>query len=405
MNHDAIPTKPAVDTNPRRPRDRAILGSLAFLLVAGTAVSVFWPAQKSVSAQSPKAAAAAIPVDTASVTTQDLPIERSGLGVVTPLTAVDVKVRIDGQLQKVLFSEGQTVHAGDAIAQIDPRPYDAALAQAQASLQKDMAQLASNKLDEARARRLTTSGGGTTQAADLATAQVAVLQATVDGDQAAVDIAKLNLSFATVTAPISGRAGLRTAEQGAIVHSSDTAGIVTITQMHPIVVEFTLPQDEVPALVDGQSEGVLAVSVDSRDGSKHLGDGRLSVIDSQVDTTTGMIKLKAEFANGNLALWPGELVTARIVLRTEKNQTVVPSAAIQNGQTGPYVFVMKPDQTVATSSVKTGPVVDGMTSLLSGAAPGDKVVISGQSRLTDGTKIAPKLAVPQKVASAGEIAQ
>lgn len=405
MIPDANLTTPPMGGPSRRLRGRAILGTLAVLLVAGTAISLSWPVQQSVLAQSLKAAPAAIPADIASVTKQDLPIERSGLGVVTPLTAVDVKVRVDGQLQKVLFSEGQSVNAGDVIAQIDPRPYDAALAQAEATLQKDMAQLASNKLDETRAKRLTTSGGGTTQAADLATAQVAVLQATVDGDQATVDTAKLNLSFATVTAPISGRAGLRTAEQGAIVHSSDTAGLVTITQMHPIAVEFTLPQDEVPALVDGQSEGALAVSVDSRDGSKHLGDGRLSVIDSQVDTTTGMIKLKAEFTNGNLALWPGELVTARIVLRTEKNQTVVPSAAIQNGQTGPYVFVMKPDQTVATSSVKTGPAVAGMTSLLSGAAPGDEVVISGQSRLKDGTKIAPKFALPQKVASAGEVVQ
>jgi len=175
--------------------------------------------------------------------------------------------------------------------------------------------------------------------------------------------------------------------------------------MHPIDVEFTLPQDEVPALVDGQSEGILAVSVDSRDGSKHLGDGKLSVIDSQVDTTTGMIKLKAEFPNDDLALWPGELVTARIVPRTEKGMTVVPTAAIRNGQTGPYIFIMKPDQTVQTVSVKTGPVVAGLTSVLSGANPGDTVLTSGQSRLTDGTKTQPASIPPQKVASAGETVQ
>jgi multidrug efflux system membrane fusion protein len=388
------------------PVARAVGGKIAYgvvasIAIAGVAIFLTWPADKGRSAQPPASATpAAIPVETALVSTQDVPIERSGLGFVTPLTAVDVKVRVEGQLQKVLFSEGQNVQAGDVLAEIDPRPYEAAVNQAQAAYQKDMAQLSIAKLDDERAKKLIASGGGTTQASQTATAQVAIMEATAAGEQAAIDTAKLNLSFATVTAPISGRVGFRQAEQGGIVHATDTAGLVTITQMRPIAVQFSLSQDELPDLVAGQANGTLAVAVDTRDRARHLADGKLSVIDSQVDTATGMVKLKAVFANDDLALWPGELVTARIILRTDHGSTVAPSAAIQNGQGGSYVFVVKPDQTVATVSVTTGPVSSGMTAFLSGVATGDNVVTSGQSRLTDGTLVKAQSSKPQKTASA-----
>ena len=377
-------------------------GAVACIAIAGAAVFFALPANKSQSApQATSSAPASVPVETTSVSIQDVPIERSGLGYVTPLTAVDVKVRADGQLQKVLFTEGQNVIAGDVLAEIDPRPYQAAIDQAQAAYQKDIAQLNAAKIDEARARKLTTTGSGTTQTADTAAAQVAVMEATASGEQAAIETAKLNLSFTTITAPISGRAGLRQAEQGAIVHANDTTGIVTITQMQPIGVLFSLPQDELPDLVSGQGQNALSVSVDSRDGIRHLADGKLSVIDSQVDTSTGMVKLKAVFPNDDLALWPGELVSARIILRTDRGSTVVSSAAIQNGQTGPYVFIVKTDNTVATVSVKTGPVSGGVTTLLSGLKPGDIVVTSGQSRLTDGTLVKARPSASH-VAAAGE---
>lgn len=395
-----------VRTDTKSRGGQIVFGAVAFLAIAGAAVFFALPANKSQPVQQAASPASApVPVETASVSTQDVPIERSGLGYVTPLTAVDVKVRVDGQLQKVAFTEGQDVKAGDVIAQIDPRPYEAIIDQAQAAYQKDIAQLNAAKIDEARAKKLTTTGSGTTQTADTATAQVAIMEATAAGEQAAIETAKLNLSFATVTAPINGRAGLRQAEQGAIVHANDSAGIVTITQMQPIAVLFSLPQDELPDLIAGQGQGALSVAVDSRDGIRHLADGKLSVIDSQVDTSTGMVKLKALFPNDNLALWPGELVSARIVLRTDRGSTVVPSTAIQNGQTGPYVFTIRPDSTVATVSVKAGPVAAGMTTLLSGLKPGDTVVTSGQSRLTDGTLVKARPSTSQHVAAAGEQGQ
>ncbi|TWF59028.1 efflux RND transporter periplasmic adaptor subunit [Neorhizobium alkalisoli] len=389
----------AKDDLPRRRRAGPVIGGLALLAALGGG-GFFYSTASGKAETKPKAAAAApqaIPVQTSAVMTKDIPVEQSGLGIVTPLTKVDVKVRIDGQLQKMKFAEGQDVSAGDVIAEIDPKPYEVAVDQAQATYNKDLAQLNAARIDEARAKRLTDTGSGTTQSLDTAAAQVAIYQATVDGDKAAVDKAKLDLSYASVTAPISGRAGFNQAEEGAIVRTSDTTGIVTITQMRPINVQFTLTQDELPALTAGQAAGGLPVVVNSRDGSKHLADGRLQVIDSQVDSTTGMVKLKALFPNDDGALWPGELVSARILLTTHKGSTVVPIAAILNGQTGAYVFVVKPDKTVASVPVTTGPAAAGMVTV-AGLNLGDVVVTSGQSRLSDGTLISEAPAA-QNVAS------
>jgi multidrug efflux system membrane fusion protein len=339
----------------------------------------------------PPAAPTAIPVTATKVSTRDLPIERSGLGTVTSLNAIDVKFRADGQLQNIAFTEGRDVSAGDVLAQIDRRPYEAQLAQAQAAYQKDQASLDNAKADEARAGKLNSSGAGTTQAIDTAKAQVAVFTAALAGDQAAIDTSRLNLEFTTVKAPISGRVGLRQIDEGAIVHASDSTGMVSLTQMAPISVRFSLPQDDLPALIAGQGQGDLSVTVYSRDGGQHLADGKLAVIDSQVDTLTGMIRLKAVFPNGDRALWPGELVTARILISTDRNATVVPAAAVQNGQSGSYVFIVKPDRTVAATPVTTGPTVGGYTALLSGVSPGQDIVLGGQSRLTNGSLVAPKM--------------
>lgn len=366
---------------------RTVCG-FALVAVVGVGGFYFYSAEPSASkAQAAPKPPQAIPVQTSRVVSRDIPIEQTGLGVVSAITKTDVKARASGQLQKLMFAEGQDVKAGDVIAKIDPQPYEVAVDKAQAAYNKDIAQVNSAKIDEARARRLTASGSGTTQAVDTAAAQVAIYQATADGDKAAIAAAQLNLSYCDVKAPVSGRAGFHTVDEGGIVQTSDTTGIVTITQMQPIAVQFTLTQDELPALTAGQAGGnMLPVAVDSRDGSKHLADGKLQVIDSQVDSTTGMVKLKAFFDNRDLALWPGELVTAKILLSTIKNSTVVPSTAIQNGQTGPYVFVVKPDNKVASVSVKTGAVADGMTTV-AGLNLGDTVVTSGQSRLAEGTLI------------------
>lgn len=375
-------------TQAARPRRRGWSVPVIALALAAAAAAGFhvWnPAGRS--AVAPAAPAAAIPVTLGKATVRDLPNTRSGVGSVTPLRVVDVKARVDGQVQRLAFVEGSDVKAGDSLASIDPRPYQAQLAQAQAAYQKDTAQLVNARADNSRANRLITSGAGTVQAADTTKSQVAVLEAAIAGDQAVIDMARLNLGFAEVTAPIAGRVGLRQVDEGAIVHAGDASGIVTITQMSPIAVVFSLPQDDLPDVIAGQGQGELPVAVDSRDGSRHLADGRLTVIDSQVDGATGMIKLKAEFANDGRSLWPGELVTARVLVRTDRNATVVPSGAVQNGQTGSYVFTVKPDGTVAVAPVRTGRTVDGDTALLSGVAPGQEVVLDGQSRLTEGARV------------------
>jgi multidrug efflux system membrane fusion protein len=366
----------------RRRRGRVVL-ILGVIVTIGA--GVYWYRQPPKTPT--KTAVAAIPVTAVKARISDLAIERSGIGTVLPLNQVDVKVRVDGQLQHITFVEGKHVAAGDLLAEIDPRPYQAQLDGAEATLQKDMAQLASDRVEDARAAKLTVSGAGTGQTADKAKAQVAIMQATVLGDQAAVDTAKLNLGYTRILAPIAGRVGLKQVNEGAIIHASDTTGLVTITQIHPIAVQFSLPQDDLPDLLAGQVKAPLPVTIHTRDGSQLLSTGKLTVIDSQVDTLTGMIRLKAEFENKDSRLWPGQLVTARVIVRTDRNATIVPAAAVQNGQNGPYVFVVNAGNTVALANIKTGPTVGDVTALSSGIKAGDNVVLSGQSRLTQGTAV------------------
>lgn len=372
------------------------------LLVAGGAfllASVGMVLKPNASTRQPATAPALTPVTTQQVVTRDLQIERAGLGTVMPLNTVDVKARVDGYLQRIAFADGQEVKAGDVLAEIDPRPYQAQLAQAEAVLQRDSVQLASAQREEARAGRLSTTGAGSTQATDLAKAATAAAQAALAADQAAIDTAKLNLAFTKIVAPFEGRVGLRQVSQGALVHATDTVGIITVTQTRPIAVQFSLSQDVLSDLERGQSKGDLPVVVETRDGSP-LTTGKLTAIDNQIDPTTGMIKLKAVFDNADESLWPGELVMARVLVGTDSNASVLPSVAIQNGQTGTYVFVLKPDSTVSTASVKVGPTVGDVTAIVSGVKPGDEVVVSGQSRLAEGTKVNAKPSAAFGLASA-----
>jgi multidrug efflux system membrane fusion protein len=339
-------------------------------------------------------------VTTQKAVSQNLPIERAGLGTVMPINTVDVKARVDGYLQRIAFTDGQEVKAGDVLAETDPRPYQAQLDQAEALLQRDNAQLASAQREEARANRLSATGSGTVQASDLAKTAVAAAQASIAGDQAAAETAKLNLAFTKIQAPFDGRVGLRQVSVGTLVHANDTVGIITVTQVRPIAVQFALPQDDLADLSQGQAKGDLSVTVSTRDGANQLGTGKLTAIDNQIDSSTGMIKLKAVFDNADDPLWPGELVSARVLIGTDSNSTVVPSAAIQNGQKGSYVFVLKPDSTVSTAPVKVGPVVGDVTAILSGVAPGDDVVVSGQSRLAEGTKVKASQSAVAAIASA-----
>lgn len=385
---------PKVQAPPRARRKRSVARRVVALGAIAVAVCAFAARGEKDPSSSAKAKAGsgptAVPVVVGASTVRDLPIWLSGVGTVQPLNVVNIKVRVDGQLKKVMFTEGRDVHAGELLAQIDPRTFQAQLKQAEANLAKDQALLENAKVDMGRFTRLASMGASPTQNADTLKAQVASLEATLQADQAEVDSARLQLEFTSVTSPIDGRVGLRQVDPGSIVRTSDANGLVTVTQMQPIAVLFSLPQDDLPNVLAASSQGKLTVEAFDRNGTRSLGQGELVFIDSQVDPTNGQVRLKATFANTDRSLWPGEFVTARLKVRTEQKATVVPSRAVLRSQTGTYVYAMKPDQTVDARPVKTGPTVDGYTALLSGVSPGETVVLDGQSRLAPGTKVETK---------------
>jgi multidrug efflux system membrane fusion protein len=334
--------------------------------------------------------ARAVPVVVGSATTRDLPVALYGIGTVQPLRVVEVKVRVDGQLDKVAFTEGQEVRAGELLAQIDRRPFEAQQVLAEATRAKDQAQLTNARADVGRYAALIDSGGVSVQTMAAAKAQVQALEATVRADQAAVDSAKLQLEFTRLVSPMDGRVGLRLANAGSIVHVSDAAGIVTVTQMHPISVIFSMPQDELPDILASLSKGKLPVIAYTRDGSRSLAEGELSAVDSQVDSATGQVRLRAIFDNSTRTLWPGSLVSARLLVRTEHAVVVIPTRAVMRGQSGEYAYVVKADNTVEMRPVTTGQAVDGFTAVLSGLALGETVVFEGQARIAPGTHVEAK---------------
>jgi multidrug efflux system membrane fusion protein len=359
--------------------------ALAVLVLSGYFFVVAHNRARAAAAQDPKTAS--VPVFVSSATTQDLPVALNGIGTVQPLSVVEVKVRVDGQLDKIAFTEGQEVRAGELLAQIDPRPFEAQLAQAEATRAKDQAQLVNARSDVTRYSTLLDTGGVAIQTMDAAKAQVAAMEAIVRADKAAVDNAKLQLEFTRLVSPIDGRVGLRLVNAGSIVHATDATGIVTVTQMHPISVIFSLPQDELPDILANASKGKLAVIAYTRDGSRSLAEGELSVVDSQVDSTNGQVRLRAIFANSNRTLWPGSLVSARLLVRTDHAVTVIPTRAVMRGQSGEYTYVVKADKTVEMRPVTTGQSVDGFTAVLRGVAAGETVVVDGQTRIAPGTRI------------------
>jgi multidrug efflux system membrane fusion protein len=376
-----VPTRP-------RPGRAATRLMLLFLLLGGAVVAYRLAVNHGGRAAAPAASAApAVPVTVGPATARDLPIWLSGIGSVLPLNVVTVKVRVDGQLDRIAFTEGQEVHAGDLLAQIDPRPFQAQLKQAEANRAKDQAQLANAKVDLTRFTKLTSLGAAPSQNVDTLKAQVASLEATVEADEAMADTARLQLGFTSVSSPIDGRVGLRLVDPGSIVHATDTSGLVTVTQMEPIAVLFSLPQDDLPDVLAAASKGKLTVAAYTRDGSRSLAQGELVFIDSQVDQTNGQVRLKASFANPDRSLWPGEFISARLLVRTDRGVTVVPSRAVQRGRDGTYVYALKADQTVELRPVRTGATVDGVTALLAGVSPGETVVFDGQSRLSPGAKV------------------
>ena len=328
-----------------------------------------------------------VPVVVAAVQSQNLPLYLDGLGSVQAFYTVTLKSRVDGQMMEVDFKEGQEVKAGDLLAVIDPRPYQVTLAQAQANLAKDQAQLADATLNAGRYDQLVKQGVIPQQQYDTQKALASQLQGSVQADQAQIDSAKLNLEYSRITSPIDGRIGLRLVDPGNIVHASDSNGLVVITQMEPISVVFTIPEDSLPTVVTHMRQGQLPVKAMTRDLSSQLASGVLQTIDNQIDQTTGTVRLKAVFDNKDRSLWPNQFVNARLLLDTQKDAIVIPSAAIQNGSQGTFVYVVKKDQTAEVRPITVGVTEGNISSVASGLTAGEQVVTDGQDRLQAGVTV------------------
>jgi multidrug efflux system membrane fusion protein len=336
-----------------------------------------------------------VPVSVATAERRDMPYYLTGLGSVNAYYTVSVKSRVDGQLMQVNFKEGQTVKNGDLLAVIDPRPYQVVLDQAQATLFKDQATLRDAKLNYERYKGLLQSSGAMSQQqVDTQQATVDQLEGTVRSDQATIDNAKLNLIYCHITAPVGGRVGLRLVDPGNIVHANDTNAMFVITQLQPIAVLFTLPEDNLPAVSRQMAKSTLAVDALSRDDQTKLATGKLLTIDNQIDQTTGTGKLKAVFDNKDNSLWPNQFVNTRLLLEIRKDSTVVPAAAIQRGPQGTYVFVVKSDNTVDVRPVTIGFTQNNLSVIAGGIAPSDVVVTDGQDKLQQGSKVEIRPAVP-----------
>ncbi|WP_420965527.1 efflux RND transporter periplasmic adaptor subunit [Bradyrhizobium sp. B120] len=339
-----------------------------------------------------------VPVTAGVVKDQDFAISRVGLGTVQAYNTVTVKVRVDGEVQKIAFREGQDVRVGDLIAQIDPRPYQAQLHQAEADKARDEALLANARLDLERYSKLVVKEFATRQSVDTQEALVAQYQAAIAHDQAVIDNARVQLGYTTIVSPLAGRTGIRLIDQGNIVHASDPGGLVVITQVAPIGVIFTLPQKYLPEIVDAMRGGALVVSAYDQDDRIKLAEGRLELIDNQIDQGTGSIRLKAIFQNLDGRLWPGQFVSVRLLLGVRRGP-VVPESALQSGPNGSYAFVVRQDSTVETRPVRIAASRNGEALVESGLAAGETIVLDGHYKLRPGTRIAP---VPSPAAPAKE---
>jgi multidrug efflux system membrane fusion protein len=328
------------------------------------------------------------PVAVATVQKGDMPVALTGLGTVTPLATVTVKTQINGYLTEVAFQEGQMVKKGDFLAQIDPRPYQVALEQAEGQLGKDQALLRNAQLDLQRYNTLVAQNSIARQTRDTQVSLVAQDQAAIKTDQAQVDAQKLNLVYTHIVSPVTGRVGLRQVDAGNYVQTSDPNGIVVVTQLQPISVIFTLPEDNLPAVMKQMHAGTsLSVTAYERTGATALGKGRLGTVDNQIDTATGTVKLRAIFDNEQEILFPNQFVNIQLLVDTLHDTDIVPRAAIQHGAPGAFVYVVKPDQTAAVQKVKVGPADDQNIAVLDGLQPGETVVVDGSDRLREGAKV------------------
>ena len=367
------------------------LGAIALLIVmvGGGILALSGSWRSTAGAQGGAPAPPRVPVVAAAARTRDVGVYLNGLGAVTPLNTVTVKSRVDGELIAVRFQEGQIVSRGELLAEIDPRPFEAQLTQFEGQLERDQALLDNARLDLKRFQELVKTDAVPRQQLDTQDSLVHQLEGTVKNDQGQIDATKVNLVYCRITSPIAGRVGLRLVDPGNIVHATDTGGLVIITQLQPITVIFTIPEDSIPTVLEQLGRGVrLPVEAYDREQRRKLADGALLTIDNQVDPTTGTVRLKAQFPNTDNRLFPSQFVNARLLIETRRGATVVPTAAIQQSPRGSFVYVVRPDRTVGVRQVGVG-VTDGDdVSIEQGLQVGEQVVVEGAERLRDGAAIA-----------------
>jgi membrane fusion protein, multidrug efflux system len=369
-----------------RARRRTVSTAIMLLILGGLGY-VAWTAFEKKQAVHRTRLDLPVPVLAATPRTQDVPVYLDGVGAVRALNMVTVRPQVDGKLIAVHFTEGQDVKKGDVLGEIDPVIYKAQYDQAVAKKAQDEAQLANQRLDLIRYQQLAASNAGSKQQADTQRAVVAQTEALLNSDQAAIDNAQATLGYTKIIAPISGRAGLRQVDQGNIVHASDATGLVIITQLQPIAVQFSLPQQQIVRVNAASAKGPLSVDVFGNDGVTVVDTGTLKGIDNQVDPTTGTLKLKAELPNANHQLWPGQFVNVRLKVDTLNNALVVPTSAVQRGPAGTFSYVIGDGDMVTAKPVVVTQQNENDAVIASGLSPGDRVVTTGFANLSDGAKV------------------
>jgi membrane fusion protein, multidrug efflux system len=362
--------------------------TIVLLLFAGGGLAYFYMPGLQISPGAPVAprTLSAIPVIAAEVSRADVPILLTGLGTVQALNSVLIKSRVDGQIKKINFTEGQDVRAGDVLVEIDPEPYQAALNQAQANKLRDEAMLENARLDLARFSRLATTGAATIQQLDTARAQVKQLEASIQSDQAAIYSAQVQLDYSRIRSPLNGRAGTRLIDAGNMVKATDTGGIVIINQLDPIFATFPLPSDTLPSIRAAMGRGDVKVTAEDSDG-KALALGKLAVIDNQINPNTATINFKAVFENAAHALWPGQFVNVRVEVDIRRGVVAVPISVVQQGPSGPFAFIVGPDRIVQKRAIKVGVATKTTAVIDSGLTPGERVVTDGQYRIQAGSLV------------------